>query len=221
MAKFKLSNVELKTVPAGKQNAGKKYLLADLINTNCVWEAGQRYTCFLEPVVKMFEQWLPTAKGGTAATEQQIPDDFLYITGCFAEYTPPQKFYKEHLSDHPATNGRPAIKAGDLVAKGGVPIIYEKLRVFCMYYMDETSQKQWIRGMEPAEAGMRAFTTYCRPINEEPIASIENPPAEAHSDGTTPKSAPEVAEATGLPKAPEGFKYAFGDDGKTPQLIPA
>lgn len=222
MAKFKLTNTKIVKVAAGKQNAGEEYLIADLINQNCPYEPAQRFPCFIKGVVETVKQYLPVSKGGVAETEKPLPPEFEYVTGCFAEFTPPQKFYKEHLSDHEATATRPAIKAGDLVCKDGVPIVYESLRVFCLYYKDEEGHTQFVKGMSPTEAGMRAFGAYCRPISEERVAdgtAISS--SEDTFDKLKPKSAEQVAAESGMPSAPQGFIYTFGDDGKTPKLIPA
>lgn len=196
MARFRLSNVQIKTVTKEGSNKGRKYMIADLINLQCPFEGAQKYSSFLESIVNILEPLLPVSKGGTAQTEQPLPAELAEINGCFAEFTPAQKFYKTHLSDHPELG----IKAGDIVKKDGKPIIYEKLIVFCQYYTDEYGQKAWMKGASPDEAGQRAFSNYCVPIDVEPQATTVP---------FTPPSAPVVdAPPTGgMPVAPDGFEY--------------
>lgn len=193
MAQYNVLNPELKVIPEGKQNAGKKYLYASLQNAKCIWETPQKFTSFNENVVKAFEQILPINKGGLAQTAQPIPPELSTVTGHWADYMPTQKFYKQHLSDHAPvppspTNpqGRPAIKAGELVKKNGIPIVYDTLRVFCLYYLDEKGERNYARGEAPYEVGQRAFSAYCVPVPsdstpqtvEEPIPVVQAQPTQ-------------------------------------------
>lgn len=177
MAKYEIKDAVIKTVEAGKQNAGKKFLVAKLQNTLCIWEEPQTFTCFIDLIVNAYAQLLPIAKGGTAQAEQPIPEQLKYVTGCWIDWEPAQQFYKQHLSNHearPATAtqvARPAIRAGELVKKGDTPVIYTKLRIFCMYYIDEFNEKQFVRGGSPEEVGQRAFSAYCIPVNPEKVAT--------------------------------------------------
>lgn len=174
MARYRIMNPELRIIAQGKQNAGKKYLYASLQNANCVWEAPQTFTSFNENVVNAYEQLLPLDKGGKAQVAQELPEELQYVTGCWIDWKPAQRFYKRHLSNHPAvppspTNprGREAIMAGSLVMKAGTPIVYDTLRIFCLYYVDEFGEKTFLRGEGPEEVGQRAFMAYCEPIAED------------------------------------------------------
>lgn len=207
MAQFVITSPEIKTVPVGKQNAGTKYLIAQLQNKQCPWEEPTTLTSFIPHIVAAFEQVLPIAKGGVAQTEQAIPAELQVINGCFVNYTPEQKFYKQHLSAHPAKPATPtsparaAINIGDLVSKNGIPIVYKSMPVFCPYYFDENNEKQWWKGNSPEEVGSRNFQSFCVPVQEERIASnpatagfgpqsenvggqtvatVDNPSSEAH-----------------------------------------
>lgn len=173
MARYKIIEPQIKVVEQGKQNAGTKYLLAKLQNALCLWEEPQTFTCFIQPIVNLFTPLLSIQHGGTAQADQPIPEELQMVTGCWIDWCPPQKFYKQHLSSHPArpaTATQPAkeaIQAGSLVMKGGKPILYTTLRIFCQYYMDEFGEKQWIRGGSPEEVGQRAFSAYCIPAEED------------------------------------------------------
>lgn len=176
MATFKLIEAEIRTVPAGKQNAGKKYLIGKLKNNACFWEEARTYTNFDEAVVNAFLPLLPIAKGGSAQVEQPLPAEMTTVCGKWVDYMPPQKFYKVHLSNHPAgtrmVNGQavqtPEIHAGELVKAGGIPTVFTTLRVFCQTYRDdETNEIVYRAGCSPAEVGGRAFQAYCIPIAED------------------------------------------------------
>lgn len=178
MARYKIIEPQIKVVEQGKQNAGTKYLLAKLQNALCLWEEPQTFTCFIQPIVNLFTPLLSIQHGGTAQADQPIPEELQMVTGCWIDWCPPQKFYKQHLSSHPARPAtatqpaREAIQAGSLVMKGGKPILYTTLRIFCQYYMDEFREKQWIRGGSPEEVGQRAFSAYCVPAEENTTPQI-------------------------------------------------
>lgn len=178
MARYKIIEPQIKVVEQGKQNAGTKYLLAKLQNALCLWEEPQTFTCFIQPIVNLFTPLLSIQHGGTAQADQPIPEELQMVTGCWIDWCPPQKFYKQHLSSHPARPAtatqpaREAIQAGSLVMKGGKPILYTTLRIFCQYYMDEFGEKQWIRGGSPEEVGQRAFSAYCVPAEENTTPQI-------------------------------------------------
>ena len=196
MAKFKLENLQIKTVEAGKQNAGNQYIIADAINVNCYWEQPQRFTSFLAPIVNMLKPLLPIANGGTAAEAKPIPEALEFIFGRFETYFPATDFYKRHLTDDPSGKW----KAGDYVkASNGTPLVYPKetgIVVFVQYYMDEQGKEQMVRGMSLAEQGMRAFQAYCEPVSVAPAAT-----APLQATAITPQAQP--AAATGqAPAAP-------------------
>ena len=199
MAKFKLENVQIKTVEAGKQNAGNQYIVADAINVNCYWEQPQRFTSFLAPIVNMLKPLLPIANGGTAAEAKPIPEALEFIFGRFETYFPATDFYKRHLTDDPSGKW----KAGDYVkASNGTPLVYPKetgIVVFVQYYMDEQGKEQMVRGMSLAEQGMRAFQAYCEPVSIAQTATT----APMQTDTITPQAQPAAAgQAPAAPAAP-------------------
>lgn len=195
MARFKLVDCQIKTVhKPGSSNDGKKYLLANMINLNCPRSQSPRYTSFYEPYVNQLIPFISTANGGTAATEQPIPDELGVVTGAFVEYKPATRFHKRHLNDH-AEQG---IKAGDLVSINGVPRTYDALIVFCEYYMDELGVKSWVTGGNPIEAGERAFGNYCVPVSTSVTPAM------------MPTTAPEDNKLPPMPgqqQLPEGYEW--------------
>lgn len=206
MAKFKLENIQIKTVEAGKQNAGNQYIVADAINVNCYWEQPQRFTSFLAPIVNMLKPLLPIANGGIAAEAKPIPEALEFIFGRFETYFPATDFYKRHLTDDP--NGK--WKAGDYVkAANGTPLVYPKetgIVVFVQYYMDEQGKEQMVRGMSLAEQGMRAFQAYCEPVA---VASAATAPLQT-TDATPQAPQAQPAAATGQAPAAPATQAATG-----------
>ena len=190
MAKFKLENIQIKTVEAGKQNAGNQYIVADATNVNCYWEQSQRFTSFLPNIVNMLKPLLPIDRGGTAAAAEPIPESLEFIFGRFETYYPATDFYKRHLTDD--TNGR--WKAGDYVkSANGTPLVYPKetgIVVFVQYYTDEKGKEQMVRGMTLSEQGMRAFQAYCEPISVAPAAT-----APLQATDVTPQAQPAAGQA--------------------------
>ena len=201
MAKFKLENIQIKTVEAGKQNAGNQYIVADATNVNCYWEQSQRFTSFLPNIVNILKPLLPIASGGTAAEAKPIPESLEFIFGRFETYYPATDFYKRHLSDDPS--GR--WKSGDYVkSSNGTPLVYPKetgIVVFVQYYTDEKGKEQMVRGMTLAEQGMRAFQAYCEPVSVAPATAplqtpAITPQAQQAAAGQAP-AAPATQAATG------------------------
>ena len=108
------------------------------------------------------------------------------------------------MSAHPAqpatptSPAKPAINVGDIVSKGGIPIVYTTLRVFCIYYTDEFGEKAYPRGESPQEVGQRAFNAYCIPINENGQPQTINDPAKTEPAETVPG-----APTASVPPAPQ------------------
>ena len=206
MAKFKLENVQIKTVEAGKQNAGNQYIVADAINVNCYWEQPQRFTSFLAPIVNMLKPLLPIANGGIAAEAKPIPEALEFIFGRFETYFPATDFYKRHLTDDPSGKW----KAGDYVkASNGTPLVYPKetgIVVFVQYYMDEQGKEQMVRGMSLAEQGMRAFQAYCEPVSIAQTATT----APMQTDTITPQAQPAAAGQAPAAQAATGTVVQIG-----------
>lgn len=220
MARYKIIEPQIKVVEQGKQNAGTKYLLAKLQNALCLWEEPQTFPCFIQPIVNLFTPLLSIQHGGTAQADQPIPEELQMVTGCWIDWCPPQKFYKQHLSSHPARPAtatqpaREAIQAGSLVMKGGKPILYTTLRIFCQYYMDEFGEKQWIRGGSPEEVGQRAFSAYCVPAEENTTPQImPTAPAPEIVGGQVVQPAP-------APTAQQGQQPQFVQNPQGGQPIP-
>ena len=226
MAKFKLENIQIKTVEAGKQNAGNPYIVADATNVNCYWEQSQRFTSFLPNIVNILKPLLPIASGGTAAEAKPIPESLEFIFGRFETYYPATDFYKRHLTDD--TNGR--WKAGDYVkSSNGTPLVYPKetgIVVFVQYYTDEQGKEQMVRGMSLAEQGMRAFQAYCEPVAIAPAAT-----APLQTPAITPQAQPAAAgQAPAAPatQAAAGTIVQIGTNpdgspiyGQAPTVVPA
>lgn len=221
MAQYNILNPELKTIQNGP-NTGKKYLYASLQNAKCIWETPQTFTSFNENVVKAFEKLLPINKGGLAQQELPIPPELTTVTGHWADFVPTQKFYKQRLSDYAPVppsptnpNGRPAIKAGELVKKNNIPIVYDTLRVFCLYYLDEFGKKNYLRGESPQEVGQRAFNAYCVPVPSdstpqevEPIPVVQAQPTTQQPQTQAAPQPQPIQQGQGQPAQPNFVQQA-------------
>lgn len=231
MAQYKLIEPEIRTVEEGKQNAGKKYLVAKLVNKLCIWDEPQTFACFNDVIVNAYINLLPINKGGIAEAAQPIPQEMAEITGHWVDYIPEQKFYKQHLSSHSArlatatSVARPAIKVGDLVGKNGIPTIFSKLRVFCIYFIDEEGERNYVRGGSPEEVGQRAFQSYCIPIDEnrapQPVAPTSGNPEhepipEVHASSNQPQPMQQPAQQAAQPVAPANTAPTFTQQGAAP-----
>lgn len=226
MAQYNILNPVLKTIPEGKQNAGKKYLYASLQNAKCIWETPQTFTNFNENVVKAFEKLLPINKGGLAQQELPLPPELTTVTGCWIDYIPPQKFYKQHLSDHATVapsalnpQGRPAIKAGELVKKNNIPIVYDTLRVFCLYYLDEFGEKQFLRGESPQEVGQRAFNAYCVPVPSDSTPQEVEPIPVVHAQPTPQPQTAQPQQAQFVQQPGQGQQPQPATPQQQPQFV--
>ena len=228
MAKFKLENIQIKTVEAGKQNAGNQYIVADATNVNCYWEQSQKFTSFLPNIVNMLKPLLPIDRGGTAAAAEPIPESLEYIFGRFETYYPATDFYKRHLTDDP--NGR--WKSGDYVkSANGTPLVYPKetgIVVFVQYYTDEKGKEQMVRGMSLAEQGMRAFQAYCEPVVVAPTATTSPLQTPAITPQAQPAAATGQAPAAPATQAATGTIVQIGTNpdgspiyGQAPAVVPA
>ena len=204
MAQYRFVSAEICKVPAGKQNAGKEFVRAQIKNVKSLYEPAQTFMCFQEDIVAALKQYIDVSHGGTSQQATAIPAEFN-VTGCWCDYIPATPFYKRHLSNHPAVapslqnpKGRPEIKAGELVKDGdgwGNPIIYKALRVFCQYYIDDDGTKVWIRGCSPEEAGQQAFAAYCIGITENTQPqTVEQPEVLQYAQQPNPQPNPQPAQ---------------------------
>lgn len=193
MAKFIVSNPEIKKVTKPGNNLNKPYIRFNIRLKNDIYGKTRTITSFEQGAVDAWSAVLPVDKGGTAQQAQPIPDEMKYLTGVFVDYIPAQKFHKIHLSDHPAgtkmENGQlvqtPAIKAGELIKANGVPVVFTTLRVFCrQYFDDDTNKFDFCDGESPLEVGERAYRAYCIPIAENNTAQdIDTPEMTINSNG--------------------------------------
>lgn len=214
MAQYRFINAEIRRVPQGKQNANKEYIVAQIKNIRSMYEPSQTFVCFLPEVVEALKPYIDIQHGGTAQQAQPIPAEYN-VTGCWCDYTPATKFYKQHLSAHDAImpspqnpKGRAAINVGDLVKdNNGNPIVYTTLRVFCQYYIDEDGSRVYIRGCSPEEAGQQAFSAYCIAINENTTPQVAEPiEVVQYQEGQIP---PQPQQAIQQPVQPQPTQPQF------------
>lgn len=217
MATFVIEQPEIRKVTKQGANFGKEYLYCKIRPKMDFFGQCQTYTSFEEHVVAGFKQLLPIDKGGVAQTAQPLPEEARNIVGVWVDFTPATPFKKTHLSSHPAgqkmINGQlvntPAIQQGELVkAADGTPIVFNTLRVFCRQAFDDITNKyDFPRGESPVEIGMRAYSTYCIPVQaaEEPVLQVSAP-----STPSTPQGNPNPQQPPQFTGAPQGGAAQFG-----------
>lgn len=198
MARYKLMNVQIKKVgeridangnktfdtsinPDGK----RRFLTASLIPVGGIWAAaaGSLPPIFDEAVIKAYEPCISVANGGTAQTDQPLPEDLAYLNGAWAEWIAPAPFYKKYLVGVPARKptplapaGRPSYPAGHRVmnADGSQPVIYTSIRVFTVFGRDEDLGNQIVYrpGFSVNDLGQQQFSNYCEYVNPSSIPSV-------------------------------------------------
>lgn len=209
MARYKLMNVQIKKVgeridangnktfdtsvnPDGK----RRFLTASLIPVGGIWAAaaGSLPPIFDEAVIKAYEPCISVANGGTAQTDQPLPDDLAYLNGAWAEWVAPAPFYKKYLVGVPARKptplapaGRKSYPAGHRVmnADGSQPVIYTSIRIFTVFGRDEDLGNQIVYrpGFSVNDLGQQQFNNYCEYVNppsvplvtEEDVTGGNNP----------------------------------------------
>lgn len=194
MARYKLMNVQIRKVgeridaqgnktidPSINPDGKRRFLTASLIPTGGVWGAsmGSLPPVFEEGLIQLYEPYLSTANGGSAQTDQPLPDDLAYLNGAWAEWTAPAPFYKKYLVGVAARKptpllpqGRPAYPAGHKVmnADGSSPVIYTSISVFTIFYQDEdTGKLEYRKGCTVNELGTAQFQNYCEFVQPQGI----------------------------------------------------
>lgn len=96
-----------------------------------------------------------------------LPDECKYIHGEEIVYEPGILFHRKYLSNHPATEYRPAIKKGDIMREpDGTPSVFYGLKLFCVYYTDENG-KHYLKGHSPEELWRNAAGKLWIPVESK------------------------------------------------------
>lgn len=157
MADFLLSSIMIRTA-----RNGSKYITGKLKNKRCPWENEFDFINFSQEMVKILEPYLSKQKGGTAQQDKNVPTELRTITGCWCDYSVPERFFQKYTKNIPAEN----INKGDYIRNvDGSVQIFSTLKIFCQYYIDEFGQKVWIKGESPYEVFMREFKYKCEPYS--------------------------------------------------------
>ena len=175
--KYEISNLEVRTVPQGKSNAGKQYLEFTAVNTQAPLEIPGVVCIFNERTVELFKPYIPQAKGGTATGPVELPDTFKYINGRFETFvfpTPGTRVYSAQVITKDGVVHQP----GDMVMNGKTPRIYKSAQVFTMRQVDqETGEISYLRGWDCDTRGMQMYNSFYTPC------LIEHAPAEEGQTG--------------------------------------
>ena len=157
MAEFLLSSIMIRTA-----RNGSKYVIGKLKNKKYDWEKEFNFISFSQEMVRILEPYLSINKGGIAEEDKNIPIELRTITGCWVDYPVPNKFFKKYTQNIPSKN----IHKGDYIRnEDGSMQVFNSLRIFCQYYIDEFGEKVWIKGESPQEIFMREFKYKCIPYS--------------------------------------------------------
>jgi hypothetical protein len=181
MAKFKLTNFEIKKIEKGP-NKGNNYMIATAINTLFIRDVPQTITEFNQAVIDQYKPYILESKGGEAKEEIPMPDQLQYTNGHVATYAPPKElipFTKIYVVDgtHYVNGVAVPHKAGETVVnKYGEISLYEDIKVFCEYWNDPDFPgiPQYPKGGDPSEKGQTYFNNFCKAYrSNQPIATDE------------------------------------------------
>lgn len=188
---YKLTNVSLEKVPAGKQNEGQVYVRAEVINPKNLFDEPSTQAFFSPALVREFQKYFAVANNGTAAANAPIPDDLLTFTG--GQY---EQFAFPEMMVQIDTDGTPRRNP-----KNGNMYMRDKITVLCMYIIDdETGERHYAKGWDPVSRGTSIMNSMYAPLSRFNAAPTVAPPQLIN--GQTAPVAPNVAPpATATPGA--------------------
>ncbi len=205
MAKFELCNPEIKKVAKGN-NAGKEYLTGTLLNTLAILDRPTTHVEFNDRLVEMYKPFISAAKGGTAETDQELPERLRYITAHRVNWQPPKEsipFNRIYLTDVTDGTGK-THKAGDTICdRNGNPRLYESIVVFCKYFRDPDfpDKVSYYAGDEPDQKGQAYFGSFCIKATL-PKTTVSDEDEGAYKAPTSTTSTKEEK-----PALPDGWRY--------------
>jgi len=200
--KFNVKNVFVLTVPAGKQNAGSKYVKLSLVDANNRRNKGE-HTEFDEDIVADYVEFYADAApdgvdqfGAPKFKPSQLkdakkpcPEDLLVINDANFEFYP---FGKTMVAVD--DNDQPRrTEGGRLITAEGCWVFAE------MYYNDMKKCYDYIRKRDPITRGSQIMARYYKPLDQVQVAGAANGvvlPQGAEQEIPAPTGAP-----TGVPGA--------------------
>ena len=182
--KYEIMNLEIRTVPQGKSNAGSRYLEFSAVNTQAPLEVPGVVCIFNERTLQLFAPYILQAKGGTATVPTELPESFRFINGRFETFvfpTPGMRRYSRAVTTKDGKTHNP----GEIVMNGSQPRIYKSAQVFVMRQTDqETGEVSYLRGWDCDTRGMQMYNAFYEPIvienavveeSQGPVAGVINP----------------------------------------------
>ena len=162
--KYEIMNLEIRTVPQGKSNAGSRYLEFSAVNTQAPLEVPGVVCIFNERTLQLFAPYIPQAKGGTATAPIELPDGFKYINGRFETFVFPVPGMRRYSRAVTTKDGK-THNPGEIVMNGSQPRIYKSAQVFVMRQTDEeTGDTCYLRGWDCDTRGMQMYNAFYEPI---------------------------------------------------------
>ena len=158
MGRFLLSHIKIRVA---RNNS--RYITGKLNNQICTGDRETDFISFSKRMIELLEPYLSKQNGGTAEIDKEIPLELRTITGCWIDCSVKEKFFKKYTKNIPFQN----IKKGEYIRKkDGTVAVFQSLRIFCQYFIDELGQKTWIKGESPTEVYQREYKYRCVPYSE-------------------------------------------------------
>ena len=181
MAKFNIIGAAIGTVPASKNNAGKKYLRLLLQNAFDVFGHPYQWLCFEEKVAEAFAPYISNKLGGTAGDEdKELPNSYQFVYGAFETKQYSRGFWREYMSDltdgasHTHKKGEPICDAN------GNKRVYTSLQVFVRkVWNPDTRSTEEIQGQTVDSLADNIFNASCHHFevaDEEEVEVVEERP---------------------------------------------
>lgn len=150
MGKYRLSNIHIRIA-----RNGNEYMTARMKEISTGKE--DDFITFNKNQINLIKPYLLTSQGGTSHSPKEIPEQYILINGGYYE-CPCQKSFRKH------TKGKS--KGEYYRSSNGKVQVFEKLIVFCQYYMDN-GELVFPHKESPLEVCQREFSYSCIPYTKE------------------------------------------------------
>lgn len=189
---YKLTNVSLEKVPAGKQNEGKVYVRAEVINPKNRFAESTTQAFFSPAFVKEVQKYFAVANNGTGTANTPLPDDVLTFTGGrYEEFAFPEMMVQIDTDGTPRRN-----------PKNGNMYMRDRITVLCQYEIDdETGERGYAKGWDPVSRGTSIMSNLYAPLSRFNAVQTVAPPQLINGQ-TAPNVAPPTTETPGAVPPP-------------------
>jgi|WetSurMetagenome_2_1015567.scaffolds.fasta_scaffold00277_3 hypothetical protein len=193
MAKFKVIDAEINTIPAtAHANAGNEYLQVTLKNADNFWSENERKQNFFSAgIVNAFKKYISQEKGGDAEEDKPLPEEMSIMHGTFEVVTYDKPFYRRYMSDLVDGAGNMHHKGDYIDDLNGGHRLYNALEVFCKQYYDSDACKYvYERGNSKEILAQGLFNSSCE-FASTAVAKEEDTIAEETAKNIAPQQQPQ------------------------------